>query len=82
MSFGGAPIGGNFAAGPGPKVESFQKDGFNILGKQPVKPKPVDEEGAKEFAELFSIADSKIKDRSQKKPQMSYDYNPITSPVQ
>ncbi len=25
--------------GPGPSVESFQRDGFRILGKEPVKPK-------------------------------------------
>lgn len=35
------------------------------MGKQPVK--VVDEEGAKEFADLFNIADSKIKDRENKK---------------
>jgi hypothetical protein len=42
-------------------LQSFKKDGFNILGKEPVK--KVDEEGAKEFADLFNLADSKIKDR-------------------
>jgi hypothetical protein len=29
---------GNLAAGPGPSIiESFKKDGFNILGKEPIK---------------------------------------------
>jgi hypothetical protein len=76
--FGGAP-GGNFAAGPGPSADSFRKDGFNIMGKQPVK--VVDEEGAKEFADLFNIADSKIKDRASNKPQYNLDYNPVSSPL-
>ncbi len=38
---------------------------FNIPTQQEQpKKKPVEDEGAKEFADLFSIADSKIKDRS------------------
>jgi hypothetical protein len=48
-------------SGPGPGKDSFARDGFNIMGKQQIK--KVDEEGSKEFAELFSLADSKIKDR-------------------
>lgn len=40
-NFGQGPAVGaqqpTFAAGPGPRIESFQKDGFNILGKNPVK---------------------------------------------
>jgi hypothetical protein len=43
-------------------LDSFKRDGFNIMGKEPVK--KVDEEGQREFAELFSLADTKIKDRS------------------
>lgn len=72
---GGASMGGqNFAAGPGPSQDSFRRDGFNILGKEPVK--KVDEEGSKEFADLFSIADSKIKDRGDTRVKASYEYNP------
>ena len=48
MGMPGMPMGGNLAtnippssgllnqpvaSGPGPKIESFQRDGFNILGK-------------------------------------------------
>ena len=68
---GGAPV----ASGPGPKqLESFQRDGFNIMGKQAMKKE--DDEGAKEFADLFSLADSKIKDREQKTEKFDYSYNP------
>jgi hypothetical protein len=29
-------MGGNIASGPGPQIiDSFKKDGFNILGKEP-----------------------------------------------
>ena len=62
-------------AGPGPSMlESFQKDGFNILGRQPVKKE--NEEGQKEFAELFNLADTKIKDRAQEMRKQDYTYNP------
>jgi len=64
------------ASGPGPSIESFKKDGFNILGKQAFIKKE-EEEGSKEFAELFSLADTKIKDRSQPIQKPSYEYNPI-----
>jgi hypothetical protein len=47
--------------GPPSGKDSFARDGFNIMGKQQMK--KVDEEGSKEFADLFSLADSKIKDR-------------------
>lgn len=75
----GAPLGGgppNFSAGPGQKVlDSFTKDGFNIMGKNPV-PKKEEPEGSKEFAELFSLADTKIKDRTHEKPKYDLNYNP------
>ena len=62
---GGPPMGGpSIASGPGPSLESFKKDGFNLMGSQQQK-KQQDEEGAKEFADLFNLADSKIKDRVQ-----------------
>jgi hypothetical protein len=38
---GPGPIGIN--TGPGPRIESFQKDGFKITGREPIKPK--NEEG-------------------------------------
>lgn len=41
--FGGMPPMTNIS-GPGPSIESFQKDGFNLLGKQAIKKKE-DEEG-------------------------------------
>ena len=66
-----------FAAGPGPKViDSFKKDGFNILGKDPI-PKKQEMEGSREFAELFSLADTKIKDRAHEKPSFELNYTPI-----
>ncbi len=65
----------NVAAGPGPRAESFQKDGFNILGKNP-QPKKVENEGSKEFAELFDLANTKIKDRAHERPKFEYNYNP------
>lgn len=73
----------NFAAGPGPKViDSFKKDGFNILGKDPI-PKKIEPEGSKEFAELFNLADNKIKDRAHEKPKYDLSYNPATyNPIQ
>jgi hypothetical protein len=61
--------------GSGPNiVDSFKKDGFNIMGKNPIPQK--NEEGSKEFAELFSIADTKIKDRAHEKPKFDLNYNP------
>ena len=60
--FGAQPPMPNMS-GPGPSLESFQKDGFNLLGKQAIKKKE-HEEGQKEFADLFNLADSKIKDRA------------------
>jgi hypothetical protein len=45
------------------------------MGREPVK--KVDEEGAREFAELFSLADTKIKDRNQDYSKPSFDYNPV-----
>ncbi len=56
-------------------IDSFKRDGFNIMGKEPQK--KVDEEGQREFAELFSLADTKIKDRSQTYQKPSFEYNPI-----
>jgi hypothetical protein len=44
------------------------------MGKEPVKPK--NEEGEREFAELFSLADTKIKDRAHEKPKFDLSYNP------
>ena len=44
------------------------------MGKQAMKKE--DDEGAKEFADLFSLADSKIKDREQKTEKFDYSYNP------
>ena len=44
------------------------------MGKDPVKPK--NEEGQREFAELFSLADTKIKDRAHEKPKFDLSYNP------
>ena len=63
---------GNLNRGPG--IESFQRDGFKIMGKEPVKPK--NDEGSREFAELFNLADSKIKDRTHEKPRFDLSYNP------
>ena len=78
QGFGGGPaaMGAPVASGPGPKqLESFQRDGFNVLGRQAMK-KEEDVEGAKEFADLFSLADTKIKDREQKTEKFDYSYNP------
>ncbi len=44
------------------------------MGREPVKTK--NEEGQREFAELFSLADTKIKDRSHDKPRFDLSYNP------
>lgn len=66
--------------GPGPSIESFQKDGFKIMGREPVKVK--NEEGQREFAELFSLADTKIKDRAHEKPKYDLTYNPTTGAAQ
>lgn len=57
-------------------IDSFKRDGFNIMGNEPVK-KVQEEEGNREFAELFSLADTKIKDRNQGYQKPSFDYNPI-----
>lgn len=46
------------------------------MGKNPV-PKKEEPEGSKEFAELFSLADTKIKDRTHEKPKYDLNYNPI-----
>lgn len=62
-------------SGPGPSIESFQKDGFRIMGREPVKVVNNDE-GSKEFADLFSLVDSKIKDRAHDKPTFDLTYNP------
>ena len=70
---GSAPLLGN--TGQGPRIESFQKDGFKITGAEPIKTK--NEEGQREFAELFSLADTKIKDRAHEKPRFDLSYNPI-----
>lgn len=71
----GPPTSSNMAMqGPGPSIESFQKDGFKILGKEPIKPK--NDEGQKEFADLFNLADTKIKDRAHEKPKYDLSYNP------
>ena len=57
-------------------LDSFKKDGFNFGGyTAPVK-KPEDDTGSKEFADLFNIADSKIKDRATEKPKYDLNYNP------
>lgn len=50
------------------------------MGKEP--PKKVDEEGAREFAELFNLADTKIKDREQTYQKPSFEYNPFKGGVQ
>lgn len=77
--FGGPAFSSNLPlTGPGPSIESFQKDGFKIMGKDPIKPK--NEEGQREFAELFNLADTKIKDRAHDKPKYDLTYNPV--PVQ
>lgn len=44
------------------------------MGREPIKVK--DEEGQREFAELFSLADTKIKDRTHEKPRYDLTYNP------
>mmetsp|Transcript_19818 Transcript_19818/g.14569 ORF Transcript_19818/g.14569 Transcript_19818/m.14569 type:complete len:86 (-) Transcript_19818:77-334(-) len=70
--------GASFGAGPSANViDSFKRDGYNIMGNQPSK--KVDDEATKEFAELFSLADTKIKDRQQEYQKPSFDYNPIYS---
>jgi len=74
--FGGPAFTSNLPLnGPGPSIESFQKDGFKIMGREPVKVK--NDEGTREFAELFSLADTKIKDRAHEKPKYDLTYNPI-----
>ena len=63
------------ARGQGPSVESFLKDGFNINGGyNPTQKK--EPEQSKEFADLFNMAETKIKDRTHDKPKYEYDYNP------
>jgi hypothetical protein len=49
------------------------------MGKNPV-PKKEDVEGSREFAELFSLADTKIKDRAHEKPKFDLNYVPINIP--
>ena len=71
--FGGPQISAPMQ-GPGPSIESFQKDGFKIMGKEPIKVK--DQESQREFAELFSLADTKIKDRTHEKPRYDLTYKP------
>lgn len=71
----GGALGNNFS-GPGAKPDSFKRDGFNILGNEPIKKPTYDDSSAKEFADLFSMANTKIKDRGDNKPTMSFDYNP------
>jgi hypothetical protein len=44
------------------------------MGREPIKPK--NDEGSKEFADLFSLADQKIKDRTHEKPRFDLSYNP------
>ena len=44
------------------------------MGKEPIKKQ--DEEGQKEFGELFNLADTKIKDRAQEMRKQDYTYNP------
>ncbi len=61
----------------GPSIESFQKDGFKIMGRDPIKPK--NEEGQREFAELFNLADTKIKDRAHDKPKYDLTYKPTVT---
>jgi hypothetical protein len=74
--FGGPAFTSNLPLnGPGPSIESFQKDGFKIMGREPVKMK--NDEGTREFAELFNLADTKIKDRAHEKPKYDLTYNPI-----
>lgn len=46
------------------------------MGKEPIK--KVDEEGSREFAELFSLADTKIKDRANEYQKPTFEYNPFT----
>ena len=46
------------------------------MGKNPI-PKKEDLEGPKEFADLFNIADSKIKDRAHEKPKFDLNYVPL-----
>lgn len=53
--------GGGFNAGA--NQASFKKDGFNLLGNEPLKKPGFDDSQNKEFADLFSMADTKIKDR-------------------
>lgn len=45
------------------------------MGREPVKVVNNDE-GSKEFADLFSLVDSKIKDRAHDKPTFDLTYNP------
>jgi len=49
------------------------------MGREPVKPK--NEEGQREFAELFNLADTKIKDRAHEKPKYDLTYNPTVSDI-
>jgi hypothetical protein len=44
------------------------------MGREPIKQK--NDEGCKEFAELFNLADQKIKDRTHEKPRYDLSYNP------
>lgn len=67
-------LGGAFPTNQGPSIESFQKDGFKILGREPIKVK--NDEGQREFADLFNLADTKIKDRAHEKPRYDLSYNP------
>lgn len=45
------------------------------MGKEPVKKEDIG--ASREFAELFSLADTKIKDRAHEKPKYDLNYNPI-----
>lgn len=58
-------------------LESFKKDGINFAGYNPPAKKQEDDTGSKEFADLFNIADSKIRDRATEKPKYDLNYNPI-----
>lgn len=64
---------------PGPSAESWNKD-LGDLGKKQIdsfKPKPTNEPTVQEFKDLFSIADSKIKNTAGTKQRSEHTYNPI-----
>ena len=67
-------MGDNFS-GPGAPPGGHKEGGFSIFGDQWNQKQKEKDAASQEFADLFSIADSKIQDRPQEKPLIKFVYN-------